>query len=53
MDMMKCIAHKNRLAVPATCGDCSDFNNGDCCICCHPPVASDQTPPWWCPRREE
>lgn len=36
--------------VPETCGGCSLFE-GDCIICCHPPVVAAQTPPDWCPRR--
>ena len=36
--------------VPETCGSCSLFE-GDCIICCHPPVVAAQTPPDWCPKR--
>ena len=36
--------------VPETCGSCSLFE-GDCLICCHPPVVAAQTPPDWCPKR--
>lgn len=36
--------------VPETCGRCSLFE-GDCIICCHPPVVAAQTPPDWCPKR--
>lgn len=36
--------------VPERCGGCSLFE-GDCMICCHPPVKADQVPPDWCPKR--
>lgn len=36
--------------VPERCGSCSLFE-GDCIICCHPPVVAAQTPPDWCPKR--
>ena len=36
--------------VPEKCGGCSLFE-GDCMICCHPPVMADQVPPDWCPKR--
>ena len=39
--------------IPKTCGECEQYNGGDCFICCHPPCKADEGPPGWCPRRKE
>jgi len=36
--------------VPESCGACFLFE-GDCLLCCHPPVTAEQAPPDWCPKR--
>lgn len=36
--------------IPKSCGECFLFE-GDCLICCHPPVKAEQAPPDWCPKR--